>query len=195
MNRINLKPATALILTFGFFVSSAQAIQKQVSLTAYSDPDSYASSAFNFEKMSQDPFATGNRFHILYQPSNEVSTQTVVGDLGSIVDLGQTSCQNLPAEHEAQGNYPGQGHGGYPYKEDRILNPMFWLTYSSAWNILQVSRQSSITPLIGHCYLLHLIGQDGITVAMFHVKDLVPGRMLLIDEIELFQRAGFLRNN
>lgn len=182
-------------MAVALFTLQAQALPNQISMTAYSDSNSYASSAFNFEMMSQDPMVARNRFHILYQPSNQISTQTVVGDLGSIVDLGELSCQNLSTDHETTGVYPGKGHGGYPYKEDRKLDPMFWLTYSSAWSALQYNRKAEITPAIGHCYLMHLVGHDGVTVAMFHVKDLVPGRMLVIDEIELFQRARFVQNN
>jgi hypothetical protein len=183
-----------VLLASSLAIANAHAEINQVSLTAYSDPQSYSSSAMNFEKMSQDPKVTGNRFHILYQPGNTISTETVVGDFGAIADLGETSCKDLPADHETKGEYPGRGHGGYPYKEDRVLNPMFWLTYSSAWNTLRASRSSDITPIKGHCYLLHLTGYDGVTVAMFHVKDLVPGKMLLVDEIELFQRAEFSKN-
>lgn len=190
---MNLKTITLGLLT-AIVTSSALAEVKQVSLTAYKDRESYASSALNFEKLSQDPEITGNRFHVLYQPSNVISTETVVGDFGATADLGDTSCQNLSSEHEAKGDYPGKGHGGYPYREDRTQDPMFWLTYSKAWSALRTSRSSEITPYVGHCYLVHLTGHDGITIAMFHVKDLVPGKMLLIDEIEVFQRAEFLRN-
>jgi hypothetical protein len=157
-------------------------------LSAYSESAKYAISSYNFVKMSQDPEKTRNRVHILYQLTNEIETQTVVGDLGTIVDLGERSCGDMPEYTLMNGTYPGKGHGGYPFAEDRVEDPMFWLSYSPAWRQLTESRQHRIKPEIGHCYLTHLAGHDGITVAMFRVVGLIPGQFMVINEMELFAK-------
>lgn len=157
-------------------------------LTAYTESNKYGISSFNFVTMSQDLTKSRNRVHILYQPSNEISTESVVGDLGTIADLGGRSCQDMPEYSVVTGQYPGKGHGGYPYAEDRKEDPMFWLTYSPVWQKMSENRTSRIKPEVGHCYLVHLSGHDGLTVAMFRVVGLFPGQFMVINEMELFAK-------
>lgn len=174
-----------LVVVAIWISGGARADQNRAVLTAYTETSKYVSSSFNFVTMSQNPDETRNRIQILYQPNNEIVTETVVGDLGAIVDLGEKSCKALPYE-AVKGPYPGKGHGGYPYIEDRKEDPMFWLTYSPAWSILSKNRSSRITPAVGHCYLTHLAGHDGNTVAMFRVTGIIPGQFMVIEEMELF---------
>jgi hypothetical protein len=171
--------------------SSAMADTGSITLTAYTESAKYSSSAYSFRKLSQDPQVTYNKFELLYQPSNEFDTQMVVSDVGSIVDLGAISCADIKNSYEQSGPYPGQGHGGYPYKEDRKLSPMFWITYSEAWDKLTATRSGRAEAKAGHCYIVHQSNRDSLTIAVFHVKALDAGKSVTIDEIEVFQKAEF----
>lgn len=179
---------TSIVLAALALCGVAKAEVTSAVLTAYTESSKYSISSYNFVVMSQDQAKTRNRVHVLYQPSNEIETETVVGDLGTIADLGERSCKDFPEYNLIQGPYPGKGHGGYPYAEDRVEDPMFWLAYSPAWTKLQQSGENRIKAENGHCYLMHLSGHDGVTIAMFRVVGLVPGQFMVISEMELFAK-------
>jgi hypothetical protein len=170
--------------------STALADSGSFTLTAYTSVAQYSTSAFSFRARTQDPDIARNKYEILYQPSNEFETEMVVGDVGSIVDLGAISCADI-RNYEQSGPYPGLGHGGYPYKLDRKLNPMFWITYSEAWDKLSKTRSNRAEAKLGHCYIVHQASHDGVTVAAFHVRSLDAGKSVTIDEVEVFETALF----
>lgn len=179
-----------LLLTLLITGFNAKATMNQAVLTAYDQGADYPSCSYNFEKMTQDRDLTGNRYHIIYHPSNRISTGSVMGDLGVIADVAATSCKEVGSEMAEK----FKGSSGYPTPEDRLKNPLSWLNYTDAWYKLTSNPAGQVTPTIGHCYLMQVTGYDGITTAMFHVKDVVPGKMLVIDEMELFQHAKFAEN-
>ena len=118
------------------------------------------------------------------------STVMVVDETAQIVDLGAISCAQIPNHYEQSGTYPGPGRGGYPYKEDRKLNPMFWLEYSDAWMKLQHGDSSSeVVAQEGHCYLMRKSNDRQSMIITLHVKQLNEHQSVILNEIEVFQRA------
>lgn len=143
---------------------------------------------FSFYFGSHDQSVTGNDYDIEFYGTT-IGTNQVVDNIGTIVDLGNISCKDVPNSYEQTGAYPGKGHGGYPYKEDRTLDPMFWFEYSSAMEKLTRGLVSSdIQVQEGHCYAVNKITNNRRILALFHVKKLELNKSVSIDEIELIKR-------
>lgn len=113
---------------------------------------------------------------------NKFSGVQVVDEIAIIADIGKMSCKNMLNKYETLG-------GGYPTKQDRKNNPMFWLSYSEDWRNLQRGGTSEIPALEGHCYLMYKTNSEKKIIVAFHVKSLLKNESVTIDEIELFQRA------
>ena len=157
--------------------------------------DNYSDATFSFQYMTHDQNVTRNDYDIEFS-GTKVSTIQVVDNVGVIVDLGAISCADIKNSYEQSGPYPGKGHGGYPYKQDRTQDPMFWFEYSDAMNALQGHpSSSSVDVAVGHCYLVNKLTNNRRVLAVFHVQDLVLNKSLSIDEIEVFKRQVFQGSN
>ncbi len=114
---------------------------------------------------------------------NNLGTVQAVGELASIIDLGEISCKDIKNSYQDTGS-------GYPAASDRQRDPMFWLSYTDAFRSLQDGPSSSeIKPKENHCYLVSKTSSDKQVIVTFHVKQLVSGQRLIIDEIEVFKKA------
>ena len=119
---------------------------------------------------------------------NEFSTVQVVDEIGLIVDLGKMSCKDIENEYENSGS-------GYPSASDRQNDPMFWLTYSTAWDKLQNGGVSeTVKAQKGHCYLMYKASMDQRVIVAFHVKDLTANVSVVLDEVEVFNKASITNN-
>lgn len=121
---------------------------------------------------------------------NEFKAVQVVDQIGIIVDLGEKSCKDMINTYEQDGEYYGPGQGGYPHKEDRKYDPMFWLSYSEAWNKLQNGEGSpNVKVEKNHCYLMHKSSSHQEVIVAFHVKEHEKDQFIILDEIEVFKRS------
>ncbi len=159
-------------------------------ITRYHPEGSYEKGAYSFFFASHESDVTLNNYDIQFEDRADFdgyfNTVMVTDHLGGIIDLGKTSCAAIPHYNLQTGPYPGVGHGGYPYKEDRQLDQMFWMRYSEAWDRLQTGSKSSALVKKDHCYLVHRVDSDQRVVVLFHVKDYTSDRSVVLDEVEVF---------
>jgi hypothetical protein len=121
--------------------------------------------------------------------SDELHGVLVVDEMASIVDLGKMSCQDIPNEYENRGH-------GYPEKKDRVENPMFWLSYSNAWDRLQKGEgKPNLSVTEGHCYLMYKTSSYQKIIVAFNVKKLDENFSVTLSEIEVFQRGKIVDLN
>lgn len=160
------------------------------------EADNYLTSTYSFFYLNQgDKNLTHNGWDIEASPSEggEFLTEMVVGDIGLIADLGAKSCQDIENRYEEKGAYPGKGHGGYPFREDRVQDPKFWFNYSEVGDVLAKARNSKAPIVEGHCYVIMKMSSSTKVEGVFHVKrfdrNSRRGKSLIIDEIEVFNRA------
>lgn len=158
--------------------------------------ENYLKATYSFFYLNQgDQNVTGNSWDIEASPSEggQFDTEMVVGDIGLLADLGQKSCQDLENRYEEKGAYPGKGHAGYPYREDRVQDPKMWFHYSEVGEALDKAKDSRIAIIEGHCYAIMKMSSRAKVEAVFHVKrfdrNSRRGKTLVIDEIEVFNRA------
>jgi hypothetical protein len=121
-----------------------------------------------------------------------INTQINLDQMGRIVDLGLTSCKSYPNKNEQTGNYPGVGHSGYPYVEDRTMDPLFWLQYSDMYAQLKDQANGPTAKVVtGHCYILQRTNSNYQILAAFHVKEYIKARSIKLDDIEVFSKLVF----
>jgi hypothetical protein len=156
-----------------------------------SEPDNYSEACYSFQYGTHNQETTRNDYDIEYSGEN-ISAIQVVDNIGVIADLGAGSCQEIVNKYEQGGKYPGKGAGGYPHKQDRLIDPMFWFEYSSAMEVLQRSSlSSSVMPTEGHCYVINKVTSRRRVLALFHVKKIQARKSIAIDEIEVILRQTF----
>lgn len=144
-------------------------------------------SEFSFYDMKRD----SKNADILYE-NGQLRSNLVVGDISAIADLGAIHCKDVPNKYEDYNNkagntYPGVGHGGYPFKEDRAKDPWMWFSYSAAADLLNTQRTSIIKPIEGHCYALNRVSRDNRVTVIFKTEYLAEN-ILYLSEIEVFAR-------
>ncbi len=157
---------------------------------------SFEKSSFSFFNLSQNKDLNNGVVDIEFSDIDGITplinTQINIDQIGHIADLGLFSCKLFPNKNEQSGNYPGKGHTGYPYKEDRILDPLFWLQYSDMYSKLKdYANGPKVQVEMGHCYIIERTNSNYHIIAAFHVKEYLKGRSIKIDEIEVFSKQLF----
>lgn len=149
---------------------SAFALGKEATLYSREKYDDYPKACYSFRYLSQDEEVTSNNWEILFSngDGDTFSVNTVASDNSFIYDLGNRSCASINST----------------YPEDRKSRPIVWLGYSDADPSI-LTPERSISAKVGHCYLTYNNDEDGRVVSLFHVKELVSGDHVVIDEIEV----------
>ncbi len=176
-----------LLVTNSLIAQTKSSIPSEVTLTNRDDNPANClndSCYFDFYTMTQK---YGNGLSLEF--GSDVGTDQqfsgiqVVDEVARIVDIGNMSCKDIP------NNYEGRGQG-YPTKNDRVENPMFWLEYSEAWYQLQRGAGApALAANEGHCYLMYKSSSDKRVIVAFHVKKLEKNMSVILNEIEVFQKA------
>jgi len=157
---------------------------------------SFAKGSYSFYFLSQDTKIHNNVVDIEFLDVDGVNptinTQIYPDQIGHIVDLGLTSCKAFPNKNEQQGTYPGRGHSGLPYVEDRTLDPIFWLQYSDMFAKLKDQANGpTVKAEVGHCYILQRTNSNYQVIAAFRIKEYIKARSVKIDEVEVFSKQVF----
>lgn len=156
---------------------SMQAIANEaVTLTSRYTGGDYNTASYSFRKMSQDINVHGNNIDLLFEGRSDFedyfTVNTVVDDVGFILDLGEKSCKDLKS--------------GYP--EARELSPLVWLAYSQASPSRYAEKSSNALVLKNHCYLVYSNDSEGRIVALFHVRAHETSKQVIVDEIEILDK-------
>ncbi len=156
----------------------------------------FEKSSYSFFNLSQNVNINKNNIDIEFSDFDGknpiINTQIFKDQIGHIVDLGEVSCKLFPNTNEQISAYPGIGHSGLPYPEDRVLDTLFWLHYSDMYGKLrdQVNGSNAIVAT-NHCYILERTNSHYQIIVAFHIKEYLPARSIKIDEIEVFSKQVF----
>jgi hypothetical protein len=123
----------------------------QATLTSYTDPDNYVSSAYSFEMASQDEALTKNDWDVLYENDTFV-VNTVGDDVSFIVDLGAVALADVPATVDPSGFPTGQ-----------------------------FGEHDAIQAVAAHTYVVRTIDDDTRQYAAFRVVALSPGSSVTME--------------
>ena len=163
-------------------------------ISRYAPTGNYVTATYSFFYQTRDDVdLTKNGWDVLFEAREDFkedffNTEMVVGDLGLIADLGEKSCADIKNTYEEHGEYPGVGHGGYPYKEDRKLDPEFWFNYSEVGDAFRNSKNAKIDVKTNHCYALQKVTREYHIETVFHVKEHIKNKSVVIDEIEVIYK-------
>jgi hypothetical protein len=120
-------------------------LQGEATLTSYTTPDDYVSSAYSFELASQDEALTKNDWDLLYEGDTFV-VNTVGDDTSFIVDLGDVALADVP---------PTVDPSGFPTG--------------------QFGEHDEIQAVPAHTYVVRTIDANTRQYAAFRVVSLAPG--------------------
>lgn len=122
----------------------------QATLSSYTNPDNYASSAYSFEFASQDVDVTNNDWDVVYQ-ANRFMVNTITDDASFIVDLGDVALTDVPLTVDPS---------GFPTGE--------------------FGTHDDVQAVVSHTYVVRTVDGDTKQWAAFRILALAPGESVTI---------------
>ncbi len=156
-------------------------------ISRYHEDGDYITGSYSFFHNTRDDVSLTRNNWDLYLVAGEDYGENYLsaGGVGKILDLGKMSCADIENNYE----HDGSGREGFPLYEDRWERPMFWLRYSNAFHRLRNEPTATVATVNnGHCYLVDSVDSEQRVVAVFHVREHIENRSVVIDEIEVFGR-------
>lgn len=177
---------TFLLSLFSHSAYSADEILLQHRFVSECENDSCSYDFFEMKKGGHTlkmGFGMGRVFDDGSYYKNAFHASMIRGDLGLIIDLGRMSCKDIENEHESESEW-------LPSASDRVDLPMYWLSWTKAWERLNNGEGSQFAQVKkGHCYLMYQTNRLKKVVVAFRVKDFNSFHDVVLDEIEVFSRS------